>query len=269
MRSVPQARPWIQAGESWYCSPDCLVEGSRAVLAPLCQNSVIEMPRNPRLSLGLALLSKGFLAEHQLRTVLEQNPGARDEHIEATLLERGLVTEKQIAGARAAQWGQPALGSAWRPHPILADLPKTILSASETVPLHFSAPEKRLVLGFVRRIDHGLLQAVEKITDCRPEPCFITSAEFREQTRFAQSAAEYEERTTAEALTIEQMAKSLGQAALDVFAQEVRFARCKSHLWARLSGKRGILDAIFSVRGQRLSVRADLQPDTESLAVLG
>jgi hypothetical protein len=271
MRGIPQARPWIQAGGQWYCSPDCFADGCLAALAALCQNSVIEMPRNPRLSLGLALLSKGFLAEHQLRTVVgDQNAGARDEHIEATLLQRGLVTEKQIAAARAAQWGHPVLGPAWLPHPVNADLPKALLAGSETVPLHFSASEKRLVLGFVRRVDHALLQAVEKITDCRPEPCFITAAELREQTGFTTRAADFQEVVIQDPLTIEQMAKTLGQASVDVSAQEVRFARCKSYLWGRVSGKRGTIDAIFSLRSQRLNMWSEmLLPDMESTAVLG
>lgn len=265
IRPIPQTRPWIQVGEEWYCSPDCLVEGSRGALASLCQNSVLEMPRNPRLSLGLALLSKGFLAEQQLRNVI----GARDEHTEAVLLERGLVSEKQIAAARAAQWGYPALGAAWQSHAVVADLPKTLLSVSETVPLHFSAPEKRLVLGFVRRVDHALLQAVEKITGCRPEPCFITSGELSEQSSHVRTAAEYQETMVQESLTVEQMAKTLGRVSLDAHAQQVMFARCKSYLWARVIGKRGTIDTIFSVRSQRLSLWSEALSDAESLAVQG
>ena len=265
IRPIPQTRPWIQVGDQWYCSPDCFVEGSRGALAALCQNSVLEMPRNPRLSLGLALLSKGFLAEQQLRNVL----GVRDEHIETVLLERGLVNEKQIAAARAAQWGYPALGGAWHAHAVVADLPKTLLSVSETVPLHFSASEKRLVLGFVRRVDHALLQAVEKITDCRPEPCFITSAELRGQSSYVRTAAEYRETVVQESLNVEQMAKTLGRASLDAHAQEVRFARCKSYLWARVIGKRTTIDTIFSVRSQTLSMWSETLPDAESQAVRG
>jgi hypothetical protein len=36
-------------------------------------------------------------------------------------------------------------------------------------------------MGFVFRVEHRLLLALEQVTGCKAEPCFITQTEFEEQ----------------------------------------------------------------------------------------
>jgi hypothetical protein len=251
-RAVPQSRVGIHAGQRWFCSPDCFAAGMQEPLALLAMGRVRQMPRNPRLSLGLALLSKGVLTEAQLRLASAHSRG-RDEDLESTLRQMGLATEKQLAAARAAQWGHAFLAEDCPLHPVRVDLPLTLLRACHAVPLHYVPSAKRLVLGFVHRVEHGLLQSIEQITGCRPDPCFLTPAEFEEQTARVSLAPDYEEVASEEPGTPNHMARTLGGLASEVSAREVFWVPCESWVWVRVMGKRKTLDALFAVRPPRAS----------------
>src|SRR5262249_41623642 len=132
--------------------------------------------------------------------------------------------------------------------PVAADLPPTLLRACGATPLHYSAKAQRLVLGFVHRIDHGLLQSIEQITGCRAEPCFITPAEFAGQAERLKRVDSYQEVFVEDPGSAAQMARTLGGLALDVAATEAGFTKCKSWVWSRILGKRGTVDVVFAMK---------------------
>jgi len=257
MRYVPGSHAGVFVDEQWYCSPDCFATASRNTLSVLSAGCVVEMQRHPRLSLGLALLSKGYLSEEQLRFASTRSQ-RQGEDLETTLIECGLATERQLAAGRAAQWGYPVLGQELTGQTVEADLPPTLLRAFSAVPLHYSAQTKRLVLGFVYRVDHSLLQSIERITGCRAEPCFITATEFMEQMDRLKSAPGYDETVVDQPGTAPQMAKTLGSFVDEVIAREARFTKCNAFVWARLSGKRGTLDVIFKMKHTLLASPATI-----------
>jgi hypothetical protein len=247
MRAVPGSRVGIYVGERWFCSPDCFAVGCRNTLWTLSAGSVTEMPRNPRLPLGLAMLAKGFISEEQLRTATTLSE-RRGETLEATLIEQGFASEKQVAAARGAQWGIPVLAQEPSSQVVHADLPLTLLDACGTAPLHYSAKARRLVLGFVDRVDYPLLHAIEQITGLRAEPCFITPSEFDAQMSRVKSFPDYQEIVEEEPGNEAQMSRTLGGFAVELSATAAAFARCKGWIWARISGDRGIADVIFAVK---------------------
>ncbi len=244
---VPGSRTGLFVGENWYCSPDCFALGSRNTLASLASGCVVEMPRSPRLSLGLALVSKGYLSEDQYRSAVMRSE-RRGESLETALRECGFTNEKQLAAARAAQWGYPALAQELGGLTIETDLPLSLLRAHRAAPIHDSPKSKRLVLGFVDRVEHGLLQSIEQITGCRAEPCFITPAEFAEQMERVTAMPNYEEACIDEPGTAAQMGRTLGGWAVEIGAREAAFAKCNAFLWTRMLGKRGTVDVIFALK---------------------
>ena len=237
-RLVPGSRAGIFVGEQWYCSADCFSFASRDTLESLSTAEVVEVPRNPRLSLGLALLTKGFITMEQFRHATAKNE-LGDADLEATVTELGWVTEKQLAVARAAQWGYPVLGQDLSSHSVVVDLPPILFRACSATPLYYSGETRRLVLGFVQRVDHGLLQSIEQITGCRAEPCFITPSELARQLDRLTGPPRYEQVMVEQPGTSPQMARTLGGYAVQVAATEANFSRCHSFLWARLSGHKG------------------------------
>jgi hypothetical protein len=250
VRAVPQGRVGITVGQRWFCSPDCFAAGMRQPLTLLAAGRVRQMPRNPRLSLGLALLSKGVLTEGQLRLASAHSRG-RDEDLESSLRQMGLATEKQLAAARAAQWGHAFLSEDCPLNAVRVDLPLTLLRACHAVPLHYVPSAKRLVLGFVNRVEHSLLQSIEQITGCRADPCFLTPSEFEEQMARVSVASDYEEIASEEPGSPTHMARTLGGLAAEVSAREVSCVPCESWIWVRVTGKRKTIDALFAIRGAR------------------
>src|SRR5271168_2387518 len=136
-RYVPGSAIGIHVGSAWYCSPECFAQDSRKTLTSLTMGSVVEMPRNPRLSLGLALLQKGYLTEDQLRAATAQSR-LQAIDLESYLVESGIVNEKQLAGARAVQWGHPVLGQDLIGQIVEGDLPSALLHACSAAPIHYS-----------------------------------------------------------------------------------------------------------------------------------
>lgn len=255
MKYVPGSRIGIFVGAAWYCSADCFAMASRANLAALSSETLVEMPRNPRLTLGLALLAKGYLDEQQLRLAVARSE-REGQDLETTLLECGLVTDKQVAAGRAAQWGYPVLGQDAVGHNVKADLPVTLLRAFSAAPLHYSPKARRLVLGFVYRVEHSLLQSIEQMTGLRAEPCFITPTEFNEQMERVTAVSGYEEAIVEMPGPPVQMARTLGGFAVEVAAREASFSKCGHWIWTRITGKRGTVDVIFATRTAPTAARA-------------
>jgi hypothetical protein len=247
MRSIPGAKQGIRVGQRWYCCVDCFALAARGPLGELSRRRAMEMPRNPRLSLGLALHTKGFLTAEQLRMV--KSLGVRnDEELAASLIRLGLATEKQVVAARAAQWGCPALGQDYvglTGTMVRSDIPQSILHACSAAPMHYSATGRRILLGFVSRVEYSVLEAIETMTGCRVEPCFITQTELDEQIERIVPMAEYKELVVDDPGTPDKMARTLGRAAVEIGARDAAFTRQKNFVWARLTGKRGKMDVIF------------------------
>ena len=171
--------------------------------------------------------------------------------METALLRLGLASERQLTAARAAQWGYPVLGQERMGHFVQSDIPFQLLRSCSAVPLHNSPAAKRLFLGFVYRVDHGLLNSLEQMTGFRTEPCFIAPAKFTEQMAKLVPVPELEEVVFDDLKTPAQMGKTVGGFAVEIGAKDVRFAHCRDYAWTRLAGKRRTVDLLFRIKGVR------------------
>ncbi len=251
MRSVPQSRVGIRMGETWYCSIDCFVKATRNRFDALTSGRSIDMPHTPRVPIGSVMLSKGYITEEELRGARAQSR-LNGEKLEATLVRLGLVDEWQLASARAIQWGYPVLGRDRISQSVDADVPLTLMRTFSAVPLHYSMSAKRMLVGFVYRVEHSLLHSLEQVTGCRAEPCFITPTELHYQMERLENARERREVVLEDSMTAAEMANTVGGLALEITARNVSLSRCQDYAWVRLSGKRGMIDVLF--RGRRAGV---------------
>jgi hypothetical protein len=268
MRGV-QSRVGISLAQVWYCSMDCFAAAACTRIVKLSAGSTPDLPHVPRFSTGLAMLSKGYLTEAQLRSATSQSQ-ATGEEVGAALVRLGFASQKQLAAARAAQWGYPALRNELLGRPVEALIPPTLLTACSAVPVHCSMPSQRLLLGFVYRVEHTLLNSLEQITGLRAEPCFLTPAEFDEQMSRIAPIPNCEEVVCDDASTPAQIASAAGGFAVEVGAREASFVRCQDYIWARLSGKRRKMDLLFRVRYASGTGRAtDFLSPPRNTALLG
>jgi hypothetical protein len=249
MRSV-RGGSGIAVDQAWYCSVECFAEAARKRFSATLGANVVEMPHVPRRSIGLLMLSKGFLTSEQLRIAFEQSH-LRGEALETALMRLGFVGERQIAAARAAQWGCPVLGQDGIGQRVEVEVPPTLLDSYSMAPVHASVAAKRLLVGFVYRVEHSLLNALEQITGLRAEPCFITPTERAEQMRHLTHDSECEEIVFGDGHTAAEMATNVAGFALEVAAREARFAHCRNYVWTRLYGKRKRLDVLFKTGNAR------------------
>jgi hypothetical protein len=242
-----QSRAGINVGQLWYCSLDCFAEAARDRFATRSVKAVLEMPHSPRLSIGLVMLSKGYLTDDQLRFATAQSQ-LRGIDLASALHHFGLATERQITAARAAQWGYPMLGQDRVVQAVEADVPLALLRRYSAVPLQISALAKRFVLGFVYRVEHSVLNSLEQITGFRTDPCFITPTEHAEQLERLTLVPHREEQVFEDAKTPTQMGKTVAGFALEIGAREARFANCQDYAWTRLLGKRRTIDVLFRMK---------------------
>jgi hypothetical protein len=264
LRSV-QSRVGINVGEQWYCSPDCFAAAASMRIASLAPSNVLEMPHSPRLPIGLVMLSKGNLTDAQLRFATSQSQ-LHGETLEAALLRLELTSERLLTAARAAQWGYPMLGKEHIGRVVESDIPSILLETCSVVPLHRSAAAKRVLLGFVERVDHRLLNAVEEVTGLRGEPCFITRTDFAEQMELLTAVPRFEQVAFEDTKTPVQMGRTLGGLAVEVGLREARFTHCRDYVWTRLAGKRKTLDVLFRIEGSR---NADNSPLSTGMRSVG
>jgi hypothetical protein len=111
-----------------------------------------------------------------------------------------------------------------------------------------------MLLGFVDRVDHSFLNAVERVTGCRAEPCFITQSAFDEQMARIVVGSNYQESVLDELERPEQMAKATARFAVEVNAREAGFAEFRDYFWARVTGKSRRIDILFRARKAATSI---------------
>jgi hypothetical protein len=247
MRFVTRGNAGVNVDQDWYCGVGCFAEAAFNRFTTISAGRVVEMPHSPRLNIGLAMLAKGYLTEEQLRVATAQSQ-LQGKELESVLVELGLANEWQLTAARAAQWGVPILGKDRIGHSVEADIPLTLLHAYSAAPLHYSVASRRLIVGFVYRVEHSLLIALEAITGCTVEPCLITPTEFGEQMARLTPVSDYKEMVFDESLTPAQMANELADAALEASAREARFTNSRNMVWVRVIGKRQKIDLLFRGR---------------------
>jgi hypothetical protein len=251
---IRRSRAGIKVDQAWYCSIECFAIAARKRFRDSLTANVLEMPHVPRRSIGHLMLSKGFVTGDQLQLALEQSRQL-SETLDLTLLRLGLASERQLAAARAAQWGCPVLGPDSIGQKVEADIPPTLLDAYAAVPLHASPTARRLLLGFVVRVEHSLLHSLEQITGMRVEPCFITRSERREQLRHLTHDSNCEEIVFDDPATPAAMATNVAGFALEIAAQEARFTHCRTFVWARLTGRNKKIDVLFRIASPKQPVR--------------
>ena len=229
----------IYLNGAWYCSPECFEGALLRVLATAAvQHCALRPARPGRTPFRLILLERGVLSEAQLRETLRRRD-AGEGKLEALLLEQGLASEEQIASAKAAEASCPFYAQPPAELPAEARMPRQLMVRYAAAPLHAAAD--RLLVGFTRRLEPALLQAVAELTGSRVEACFIT--ESRLQTQVAESAVLCDAGGFPD--SVPDASRRTVRRAIETGAERVRVAAGDGWAWVRLTGD-GVCDLLFS-----------------------
>ncbi|MGB7584673.1 MAG: hypothetical protein WBM11_07495 [Terriglobales bacterium] len=236
---------WL--AEEWFCSPECFEKGARKKIVELLSSRHRqEKPPALRMPLGLLLVSREILTHEQLKVALEQQR-AKGINLGETVQELGFATEQQVTSAVAAQWACPVFTFGDRPLPAEVRVPRRVLEQYGMLPVHYSAIGKRLMVGFVSRVQHHILYTIEHITSCSASPCFITASEYRRGMQLCNLTATENEIVFDRASSTAEIAGLARNYVNQIGAERTRFGMCRDYLWVRVTGRQEI-DLLFRLQ---------------------
>ena len=244
----------------WVCSAGCL---EAAALAQLC---AIRIPApQHRVPLGLLMLSRGYIDEQQLQTVLITQRDAGGGRLGSWALKLHFVTERQLLNALSLQWSCPVLALQTPPDFTCVELLSwNLLRSLRVMPVRFVRSTRLLYLAVCEGIEHTSLAAIEQILHCRVVPCLVSD---REMDRWLESEA----RTKAarvlvfEKTSAAEMAQITSSYAIRLGADEVQIVRCGSHGWVRLTVANKNSDLLFKM--SEISSDRGFRPEDEFASV--
>jgi len=231
IRSKPRG---ILLEGSRYCIDECLARALGGVL----QRSISRGPRPPavhRIPLGLLLLSRQQLTEHQLRAALEAQRDAGCGRIGEWLQTLGFASEQQITAALARQWSCPVLRSS----PLTLgsrtpQIPVTLLESFAMIPLGFVEATATLHVAFGEGIDYGVLYAIEQIVGCHTESCMAVPSFVRSNLQHLSRRRGESEIVFDRVADSAELSRIICSYCVRLAASEIRLATCGPHVWVRL-----------------------------------
>jgi hypothetical protein len=252
LKNVSSHKAGITMQEKWYCSSRCLTSAAQKEVVRLLQSRPRRGPQLSRMSLGLSLMSRGLLSRTQYQEALDEQRRTGGE-LGELVVSKGWVSESQVTTVIAAQWGCAAFAM---PTYIVSSgihIPLAILEANAAIPLHYATATNLLLVGFVHSVSYGLLSAMEQIIECKTQPCFVTPSEFEvererlERERALLEDASWKEVVSNESQTPAEMAEALCNYCVEFEAEEAIIRRCNEYIWVRLKASSAKADLLFKV----------------------
>jgi len=232
--------------DKWYCSYSCFATAAAERFSQLLTSRPPQVNRLSRMPLALILLSRGLLTHVQLKQVTDEQK-LTGEEIGEIFMRLGFVSEKDVTAARATQWGCPVFSVPSRLLGPRIHIPSTLMRLHSMTPLHHVASTNSLLVGFVNGVEYGPLYAIEQITGCKTQACFITPTEFEAQMQqYNQAGAPPEELTFEQAQSPVKMTRVLCDYGVLLNADQAVLARAGNTLWARLKSSSRTTDILFN-----------------------
>jgi hypothetical protein len=241
----------VNVAEAWYCSPDCFEDAARTKIQGLLSARGRSEPATSlRMPLGLLLVSREVLSVEQLKMALDhQRTGGAS--IGEVVQELGFATQEQVAAAVAAQWACPLFSLAGRPLPREVRIPPRLLELYGMLPVHFVASSRKLLMGFVSRVQYHALHTIEQMTDCVASPCIITAREYWQYLQSIIPDQDENEVVLERCNSAAEVATLLRNYAHQFAAEEARFGLCRDYVWARLRGRERAMNLLFRLQCDR------------------
>lgn len=231
-----------------YCQPRCLEPALFTQFSRLAALSAPSPPPN-RMPLGLLMVARGKLTYTEVLAALEAQRSARYGKIGEWFEKLGFATEREVTSALALQWGCP-VASSLEPDAITPSLhlPLAILETFQMLPLHHVPATNTLSIAFGERVDHAVLYAIEKILQCRTQPCVggrNNIAEMLESMRHRPLTREFEFGPMHDVADMVRIASSY----ITRFgAEEIRLDRLGPFIWLRLQSGTSTMNLLFRLR---------------------
>lgn len=231
----------------WYCSLDCFETAIAEVFRGLLRLRDEPLRRSNRVPLGLILLGRGIIDEIQLKRALQAQRDEAPERIGRWLIRLGIVSEEDVSTALASQWG-----CAYFPleknvnfRECLHLLPRVLLESSNMLPVHYTHENHNLFLAFSQDIDHTTIYSIERLLGGQTHPCVVTEDAMNRAMEELRAASRPDEIVFDKHWDPLLMARTVRDYALKLGAEELRLARPRRFLWARMRAGGRPCDILF------------------------
>jgi hypothetical protein len=238
----------VELAERWYCCADCFQNAAEDRILELSYSSPRpQRAQNNRIPLGLLLHSRGILTAEQLKHALESQRATGSNFGEA-VQQLGYATAEQVTAAVAAQWGCPVFPLGAQPLATQVRIPARLLTLHEMLPVHFSEKGRVLLIGFVSRVQYQVMQTIEEMTGCTVQPCFITHREYQQHRHSISVSDRENELCFEQTMNAAEMARIIRNYVVQLGAAKSRIGVCRDMLWARIWGRKSVVDLLFRLR---------------------
>jgi hypothetical protein len=229
-----------------YCASECFEHAAGRRFARLCAPAPPELPVQHRIPLGLLMLARGQLTNHQLHLALEAQKRSGRGRIGEWLETFGFASEPQITSALGVQWACPVFASSAMLDLAAARmLPYRLLASFRMCPVQFVERSRTMYVSFGEGVDHAALYAIEQMLECRTEPGLVGARvldDFLEQLAGQRGAGDllfesWRDPTDMARITCGYVRK--------FGAQDVRIVGLGSYIWARLQAGKDAVNLLF------------------------
>ncbi|MFZ0311074.1 MAG: hypothetical protein WAL85_00085 [Candidatus Korobacteraceae bacterium] len=230
----------IRLHEAWYCSLLCFQQGLFRRMEQAALASPHSLPRSNRMPLGLILLSQGEITGQQLRLALSRQRAAGSGKLGEWLISIGAVGEAEVTSALAAQQGCP-LFPLEEPQAVPPRMywPELLVERYRAVPAFYNRAQSSLYVGFLERVDHAFLLALERMLGCRTQPCILPLSAYNRQLELGALSVESETIVIHQRQSGVEMTRTIGNYAEQVHAERCTVVACDDCLWTRLESAAG------------------------------
>ncbi len=224
----------------YYCQARCLETALVGQLSRLRVMAPSTQPPN-RIPLGLLMVARGKLSYVEVRAALEAQRRARYGKIGEWIEKLGFATEQEVTSALALQWGCP-VASSFDASSIVSpgSIPLPILEAFQMLPLNYVSATNTLYLAFGERVDHAALYAIERILDCRSQPCVAGRKSIARQLDFMRQLPRPSDVEFGPMSDLAEMGRIASSYTARLSPEQVRLSRIGRFIWLRLDVQRDL-----------------------------
>ena len=219
----------------FYCRPQCLETALIGQLSRL--RTLAPSPPPPhRIPLGLLMVARGKLTYLEVSAALEAQRRARYGKIGDWIEKLGFASEQEVTTALALQWGCP-VASSFDPSTIQSpgSIPLPILEAFQMLPINYVASTNTLYLAFGERVDHAALYAIERVLDCRTQPCVAGRKRIAHQLDAMRQLPRPSDAEFGPMNDLAEMARITSSYTARLSPEQVHLSRIGCFIWLRLN----------------------------------
>ena len=231
------------------CGPECFERAVTEAITRLWPQRADRKTKNHRVPLGLLMLSQGVISDRKLKAALQAQRESGSGRLGEWLRRLGGLSEQQVTAALGVQWSCPVfpLHSSRTYLDCGRLVPLPILEASAMVPVHYLAPSGLLYLAFGGGIDHTALYAVERMLECRTQPCLADQSSVERALDELRLQPRPTEIVFDSLRDPREMARASRNYAVSLEAHEARLVACAEYFWMRVVGPRQASNLAFRV----------------------